>query len=305
MAFHHPGIHGQVRQRNYNNQAHIEGPLGEHLSNVVRISSSFTLSLILLLAHLNDKELQQDVREFTKYLPNVDYETVLRAARVAQNSLSYDQVARRNATQSNLLVTLDEEEMAGLVAEQDDLRRQFRHILPAVLTVGCAAFLQGHVQASINCSSLYAQFVFQVNDSDWQWQLGAMNAIPFFTAAIVGAPSALLFNYWMGRRGAITIAAFLIFASSLGSAWTTSWWQLLCVRIIGGVGKHRHQSSNSPGAQVLTNFSRLGMGIKAVSAPILASEISFAQWRGSSVLMWQLWYFILLSCSRSSIYLHN
>lgn len=245
--------------------------------------------MISILAHLNDKELQQDVREFSKYLPSVDYETVLRAARVAKNSLTYDQVARNNATQTNLLVTLDKEEMAGLVAEQDDLRRQFRHILPAVLTVGCAAFLQGHVQASINCSSLYAQSVFHaqgVSDWVWQWQLGAMNAVPFFTAAIVGAPSALLFNYWMGRRGAITIAAFLIFASSLGSAWTTSWWQLLCVRIIGGVGKHIQRT------QLLTKTlirSLLGMGIKAVSAPILASEISFAQWRGSSVLMWQLW----------------
>lgn len=265
MAFHHPGIHGQVRQRNYNNQAYIEGPLGEHLSNLWAFFVICAPSLTIILAHLNDKELQQDVREFSKYLPSVDYETVLRAARVAKNSLTYDQVARNNATQTNLLVTLDAEEMAGLVAEQDDLRRQFRHILPAVLTVGCAAFLQGHVQASINCSSLYAQSVFHVNDSDWQWQLGAMNAIPFFTAAIVGAPSALLFNYWMGRRGAITIAAFLIFASSLGSAWTTSWWQLLCVRIVGGVGKshlcfedfskvealtlairHGHQSSQCP-----------------------------------------------------------
>lgn len=33
----------------------------------------------------------------------------------------------------------------------------------------------------------------------------------------------------------------------------------------------------------------IGMGIKAVSTPILASEIAFTQWRGSSTLMWQLW----------------
>lgn len=31
------------------------------------------------------------------------------------------------------------------------------------------------------------------------------------------------------------------------------------------------------------------MGIKAVSTPILAGEIAFTQWRGSSTLMWQLW----------------
>ncbi|KAJ4419072.1 hypothetical protein N0V82_005195 [Gnomoniopsis sp. IMI 355080] len=215
MAFQRPIFDSQVRQRNYNSQAHIEGPL----------------------AHLNDRELQKDVKEFSKYLPGVEYETVLRAARVAQNSLTYDHVARNNATQTNLLVRLAEDEKEGLRAEQDDLRGQFRHILPVVLTVGCAAFLQGHVQASINSSSLYAALVFGAPESGWQWELGAMNAIPFFIAALVGAPSALLFNYWMGRRGAITIAAFMIFASSLGSAWTTTWLQLLCVRIIGGVGE--------------------------------------------------------------------
>lgn len=135
-------------------------------------------------------------------------------------------------------MTLTQDEMDGLVEEQDDLRRQYGHILPVVLTVGCAAFLQGHVQASINCASLYAQSVFDVLDWDWQWKLGAMNAIPFFIAATVGAPSALLFNYWMGRRGAITVAALMILASSLGSAWTTTWWQLLCVRIVGGIGTY-------------------------------------------------------------------
>jgi hypothetical protein len=33
-----------------------------------------------------------------------------------------------------------------------------------------------------------------------------------------------------------------------------------------------------------------GMGIKAVSTPILASETAVGFWRGSSVLAWQLWY---------------
>jgi hypothetical protein len=31
------------------------------------------------------------------------------------------------------------------------------------------------------------------------------------------------------------------------------------------------------------------MGIKAVSAPVLASETAVRFWRGSIVLAWQLW----------------
>lgn len=31
------------------------------------------------------------------------------------------------------------------------------------------------------------------------------------------------------------------------------------------------------------------MGIKAVSAPILASETAVGYWRGSTILAWQLW----------------
>lgn len=168
---------------------------------------------------------------------------MLRAARVAKDIRTYDQVARGSAEQANLPVQLFEEEMRGLVSEHDELRGQFHQIFPVILTVGCAAFLQGHVQASINCASLYVRWLecqssdcTPPNDSLWKWKLGAANSSPFFAAAIIGAPSALLLNFWVGRRGAITVAAMLILASSLGSAWVNSWWQLLCVRIVNGVG---------------------------------------------------------------------
>lgn len=182
------------------------------------------------------------MKEFSKQLPDVEYQDVLRAARVAKDIRTYDQVARNFATQTNLLVTLEEEEKEGLVSEDDELRGQFRQIFPVILTVGCAAFLQGHVQASINCASLYAQRFECLTCRDlpydpvWQWKLGAANSSPFFAAAIIGAPCSLLLNFWVGRRGAITVAALMILASSLGSAYVNSWWQLLCVRIVNGVG---------------------------------------------------------------------
>ncbi|KAK7709963.1 hypothetical protein SLS63_013105 [Diaporthe eres] len=195
----------QVEHRNLNDRALIEGPL----------------------VHLSDKELQTDVKEFSRHLPDVEYDDVLRAARVAKDIRTYDQVARNFATQTNLLVALEDDEKEGLVSEHDELRGQFRQIFPVILTVGCAAFLQGHVQASINCASLYARW-FECLSPDcrnppedwlWEWKLGAANASPFFAAAIIGAPSSLLLNFWVGRRGAITVAALMILASSLGSAY--------------------------------------------------------------------------------------
>lgn len=33
----------------------------------------------------------------------------------------------------------------------------------------------------------------------------------------------------------------------------------------------------------------LGMGVKAVSTPILASETAVGFWRGTTILAWQLW----------------
>lgn len=38
-----------------------------------------------------------------------------------------------------------------------------------------------------------------------------------------------------------------------------------------------------------TDASPTAMGIKAVSAPILASETAVGYWRGSTILAWQLW----------------
>ncbi|EMT66921.1 Putative polyol transporter 2 [Fusarium odoratissimum] len=104
-------------------------------------------------------------------------------------------------------------------------------------------------------------------DSTAQWQLGGTNAIPFLTAAFPGAPLSLPVNYCLGRRGALGFSALLIIASSIGSAFAVTWQQILGARIVGGVA----------------------MGIKAVSAPILASETAVGYWRGSTILAWQLW----------------
>ncbi|EMR68872.1 putative sugar transporter protein [Eutypa lata UCREL1] len=183
------------------------------------------------LAHLTDEELKADVRQFAEtWLPGVDQEKVLRAARVAKDVRTYDDVARdENPSAGNDLdVRLTTEEKHALKAEKDAIFSQ-RGMDIVILTVSLAAFLQGFVQSSINGASLYDYLFIQDNQKDLSWRLGAANSSPWFSAAL-------------------------------------TWIQLLGVRIINGVG----------------------MGIKAVSTPILASETAVGYWRGTSILAWQL-----------------
>ncbi|KAI1141718.1 MFS general substrate transporter [Hypoxylon sp. FL0543] len=265
----HNQYYDQANRRHTNNQGIIESPL----------------------VHLTDEELQEDVISFwrTSLELVVDLEELLRAARVAQNIRSYDEVARYkgpktgcNEVGSNLPVQLTEEEKTALKAERDVLFAE-RNMSIVVLTVSLAAFLQGFVQSSINGASLYApefglpnvssnrsNSTAQDGDTTPQlddWKLGATNASPFFFAALLGCWLSLPINDLVGRRGAMAVAACLIFASSLGAAWCSTWQALLLVRIVNGVG----------------------MGVKAVSTPILASESAVGFWRGSSILAWQLW----------------
>ncbi|KAK1761997.1 hypothetical protein QBC33DRAFT_602390 [Phialemonium atrogriseum] len=253
-------LHAQVRRRQNNDRAIIENPL----------------------AHLTDEDLVADVRHFSQAcLPDVDTERILRAARVAKDIRTYDEVARSTVPDAgrDLPVQLTANEKRALKAERDSLLEG--GMLIVILTVSLAAFLQGHVQSSINGASLYAH-VFGLPDgggsdsgSDTaldvsafdEWKLGAANASPFLFAAALGCPLALPINDLFGRRGAMAIAAVLIFSSSLGVVFVHHWYELFGVRVINGVG----------------------MGIKAVSTPILAGETSLGFWRGTSILAWQLW----------------
>ncbi|KAJ4862128.1 sugar transporter domain-containing protein [Trichoderma breve] len=209
------------------------------------------------LVHLTDEELQRDVRSFVdNHLPSVKYENLLRAARVAKDIRIYDELTR--------------DEKRALVRERD-VPFSEKGMWIVILTVSIAALLQGFVQSSFNGASLYKEEWglhehIKPSSSD-NWKFGATNAVPFFVAALVGCPLSLPINYWFGRRGGICVAAFLILAGSIGAAFAKTWYQLFGIRIINGIG----------------------MGIKAVSTPILAGETAVGFWRGSAILAWQLW----------------
>lgn len=120
-------------------------------------------------------------------------------------------------------------------------------MLPVILAVALAAFLQGHVQSSINAASLYADLLgvsepagdsgpASTELSPRDWEIGAMNASSFLVAALLGAPASLPTNYYIGRRGSLIVSAVLIIVSSIASAFARNWIELLGFRVIGGVG---------------------------------------------------------------------
>ncbi|KAG5920758.1 hypothetical protein E4U42_006080 [Claviceps africana] len=228
------------------------------------------------LACLTDAELEIDVRRFvTDVLPSVDYHKLLRAARVGRDIRLYDEAARQSAAynqRNRLPVTLTDEEKTALRKEKDNTFSE-RGMLVVIATVSLAAFLQGFVQSSFNGASMYksefgltGQSVPNTVTLD-DWKLGAANASPWIFGALIGCPLSLPINYWFGRKGGISVAAFMILCSSVAAIFATSWTALFGIRIVNG----------------------LGMGIKAVSTPILASETAVGFWRGSAILAWQLW----------------
>ncbi|EWG53749.1 hypothetical protein FVEG_12113 [Fusarium verticillioides 7600] len=196
------------------------------------------------LAGVSEPVLRKGIDTLCRDLPSLERDEVERAAEVAKNGNYYYRLSKGLITNLSPVVELTQDEKESLVAERERLFSQ-RGMLIIICTVSLAAFLQGHVQSSINAMSLFVETVgidiqrqddTQSNgaDSTAQWQLGGMNAIPFLTAAFPGAPLSLPVNYCLGRRGALGLSALLIIASSIGSAFAVTWQQILGARIVGG-----------------------------------------------------------------------
>ncbi|KAF4946659.1 hypothetical protein FGADI_11007 [Fusarium gaditjirri] len=211
-------------------------------------------------------EISEALTSLAEHLPNVSVDELERTFSIARNINYY---AITESSENPMPNDLTEDEKKCIRDEREHVFSQPGMPI-IIITVCLAAFLQGHVQASINAADIYAMDgsnPLHLPKGEETWTSGAMNAMPYFTAALLGSPMSLPINICIGRRGALTVSAFLIIASSIGSAFCQTWLELLLVRIIAGVA----------------------MGIKAVSAPVLASETAVRFWRGSIVLAWQLW----------------
>ncbi|KAF4981998.1 hypothetical protein FDECE_17595 [Fusarium decemcellulare] len=221
------------------------------------------------LVRVSDPLVQAGIDALCRELPTLPRSEVERAAEVARNGRYYYLLSKGHVHNPSAVVALKPAEKEALVAERDYLFSQ-RGMAVVISTLALAAFLQGYEQSSLNSGSLFVETVgiyIREPNARANWQLGSMNAMPFLMAAFLGAPLSLPINYCLGRRGALGLSALLIIASSVGSAFATTWIQVLGVRVVSGIA----------------------MGIKAVSAPILASETAVGYWRGSTVLAWQLW----------------
>ncbi|KAM5364138.1 hypothetical protein ACJZ2D_011639 [Fusarium nematophilum] len=201
------------------------------------------------------------------------------AAEVSQDRNLYISAARTD--NPNTPVTLNAAERRALAREVDHTFSE-KGMWMVIVTVSLSAFLQGFVQSSQNGANLFAdQWIDQSGDTDPRYAFA--NAAVYFSAAALGCPLAAALNSLFGRRGTILIGSVLTLAGSLGSAaiplhdekrsgieatGENNGWALLSgIRVIGGIG----------------------MGLKAVTAPILAAETAVEYWRGSFVLTWQLW----------------
>ncbi|GAB1315576.1 hypothetical protein MFIFM68171_05786 [Madurella fahalii] len=244
------------------------------------------------LAHFSDEELSIDARRFVNSKASFlsdKIDEVCRAAHVAKHSRFYAQLARgRNPGPTQPPVLLTDEEKAALRREEDKIISE-SGLWRVLIVVVLAAFLQGFVQSSFGGANVYEGYWRQGGENAQPHQVGIANGIPYLAAALIGCPLADPINQMAGRRGAIFIAAVLIASTSIAAAClefdsagtgnSDAWKSLVGIRLVNGVG----------------------MGLKAVSTPIIASETSLGRWRGSLILQWQLW----VACGIFSSYSMN
>ncbi|ETS77058.1 hypothetical protein PFICI_10932 [Pestalotiopsis fici W106-1] len=254
------------------------------------------------LSHIRDEDLAADVEAFRdQWLSEVDVNDLRRAAIVGKHPKTYEDISRGTWTgPTEGLVELDPKEKEALLKELESAMPEPGMVL-VILAVSLAAFLQGHVQTSINGASLYrANIGLPSNETTFgmspdgsntemwmdrnilrpsqpspnDWLLGITNAAPFFSAALLGCWMALPFSDRFGRKGSMIVAAAMVMVTSallamipVISTSQPKWQIILGIRIVNGIG----------------------MGIKAVNTPVLASETAVGYWRGTSILAWQLW----------------
>ncbi|KEZ43218.1 hypothetical protein SAPIO_CDS4895 [Scedosporium apiospermum] len=242
-----------------------------------------TVKIPNVLGRISDNELPEAIDNFHKSTSQTltglrsypSKDELQAAATIWKNREYYENAARADIRDTP--ITLNDAERKAIVREADHAFSE-RGMSIVVATVSLSAYLQGFAQSSQNGANLFAELWIDRRADTNSTYFGLANATVYLSAAILGCPLAAPINSYFGRRGAIFVASMFIFISSIassaiplgtpGSTDPPRGWVLLSgIRIIGGVG----------------------MGLKAVSTPILAAEMAVGYWRGSFILMWQLW----------------
>jgi MFS family permease len=100
------------------------------------------------------------------------------------------------------------------------------------------------------------------------WTFGAVNAITWFSAAILGPflVDPICYSRFFGRRGSVFLAAAFSLASTIGASRATTWQGYFIARLFLGIG----------------------IGAKASIVPIWESEVLPPSKRGRVLVSWQV-----------------
>ena len=134
-----------------------------------------------------------------------------------------------------------------------------------------ASMVQGWVQVANGNLGWPAALGVQVDPRDPTkyddtWKFAAVQAIPWFSASILGSFLSDPLSEFTGRRGALFTAALCSCLSSIWGSQSTSWESLVGSRVLLG----------------------LGIGGKASIVPVLESEVLPPSKRGRVLVSWQV-----------------
>lgn len=219
------------------------------------------------------------MEEFAKEKDLVEYSDLLKkGALVARDPANFESISGEYALSST--------EIEALHAE---VTHKWRHpwtLYYTIILCSIGAAVQGWDQTGSNGANLSFPDVFGIgsNSNKDKLLVGLVNSAPYIGSAFIGCWIADPLNFYLGRRGAIFIAAIFCFLPVIGSAFTQSWGQLFACRLLLGIG----------------------MGAKGSSVPIFAAENSPATIRGALVMSWQMWtaFGIFLGYSANLVVAH-
>lgn len=127
-----------------------------------------------------------------------------------------------------------------------------------------ASMVQGWVQVANGNTEMTKAFGIEVDAHIWKFAI--VQAIPWFSASILGSCLSDPLSEFTGRRVALFTSAVCSFTSSIAGSRVTNWKALVGTRVLLG----------------------LGIGGKASIVPILESEVVPASKRGRLLVSWQV-----------------
>ncbi|CAI4210954.1 unnamed protein product [Parascedosporium putredinis] len=220
------------------------------------------------LSSLTDEQVTIDVTRFVNsrapFLSD-RVDEVCRAAHVAKHIRFYEQIARGyNTDGTSPPITLTSEEKTALVREKDKI-------------------ISEHGMCSFGGANVYEGYWRRVShEHKNDHAMGISNGIAYLAAALISRKSdrratrSYLLRVYP-HHDHVDCGGLLSNFDEDGTGHSDAWKTLVALRLVNGIG----------------------MGIKAVSTPILASETAIGYWRGTALLVWQLWVALGIFVSNS------